>query len=278
MTLAESNLLFTWDERDETPLTGPEDALDDSTDLFDQGAHWLNLETQLLNDHTPATAYGECFSFPRSSNWLVLRCGHPGVYKVPVAVQGGMIAVASGRQTEFSQPNVYQRMLRLWMDPGHSASPQAVVHPAVQAVRDIVNWLGISQTDAIAVSGISESTFYHWQRNPTVNARANQVAHLSRLRALVQTMVVEFGDVWSTNWFNTGQPTRLDRLRQDTSTIDSLEAEGLGVVREHLKGAIAGTMLSPDMITDDGDAVGFAQAELEAPDTPSRLILPHDQR
>jgi hypothetical protein len=279
--VAESNLLFSWDEQDETPLSCTAGRAVSPTDLFDANAELVDLlgiDTEILGDRTPAAAYGARLPVPLDSDWMMLECAHLPPYRAQAVLYRGIGSIEMTHPTEFSQPNVYRRMLRFWMDPGHANIPTPTIHPAVKAVRDIVGWLGISQTDAIAVSGISERTFYHWQSNPEVNARANQVARLSRLRALIESMVSDLGKLWVANWFQAGHPTRLDQLRQDPSALDSIEAEGLGVIRDHLRSSLDGVPVSPEMVTDRLDPIEFAHAEVARPDAPSRLILPGDER
>jgi hypothetical protein len=169
---------------------------------------------------------------------------------------------------------------------GEAENDPPSVHPSVRSVRDIANWLDITQTKAIEISGIRDRTFYHWRSNPEVQPRRQDTERLSRLHAVVELLIVEYGEDATQDWFKRGTPSRLERVSipRDDELVD-VEHEAFALIGETVGGVIDRLAASdrwPSLLgreSDESLAAEFANREVSVGEPLKKLILPEsDQR
>lgn len=160
--------------------------------------------------------------------------------------------------------------------PFESQRGKSQQHPAVTAIREISEWLDLTQTRAIELGGVRERTFYHWQRNPSVQPRRAETDRLSRLHALVELLVAEYGSQATRDWFKRGSPSRLERIA-DPGALDDVESEAFALLRGSLRSTFSEVPLVVRVTGDDPAA--FAQSEVKVGEPLSKLVIPEsDQR
>ncbi len=145
-------------------------------------------------------------------------------------------------------------------------------HRGIQAIRDLADWLELTQTAAIAIAGVHERTFYYWLANPAVQPRLKSVDQLSRVHAFVGGLVRDLGIDAARAWMKSGDPSRLDRLRIDTGAIADVEDEALSVMRDRALRSVLNRRTQLRHRREDADE--FAHAEVSLPDPMRSLYLP----
>jgi hypothetical protein len=129
----------------------------------------------------------------------------------------------------------------------HPTTPQDSVragrdlHPGLRAVDDLRQWLTLSISDVANISGISESAIYWWAEHPTSIPRAAKIQPLLALRALVWTFVEQLSEAEARNWFRSGDPSPLDRLKEDPKALEAVEKEGYRLLLKRADANLAGT-------------------------------------
>jgi hypothetical protein len=117
------------------------------------------------------------------------------------------------------------------------------LHPGLRAVDDLRQWLTLSISDVAHISGISESAIYWWAEHPTSIPRAAKIQPLLALRALVWTFVEQLGEVEARNWFRSGDPSPLDRLREDPKALAAVEKDGYRLLLKRADANLAGATI-----------------------------------
>jgi hypothetical protein len=139
------------------------------------------------------------------------------------------------------------------------------LHPGLRAVDDLRRWLTLTIADIARITGISESTIYWWAEHPTSIPRPAKIDQLLGLQALVGGMIDDLGQTITAQWFRSGQPSRLDRLRSDPEALTAIEKEGYDLLmhraRKRLAAAGPGRPVTDD--NDRRDLVRLAEQERE---------------
>jgi hypothetical protein len=132
---------------------------------------------------------------------------------------------------------------------------------AVGSVREIANWLQMSQSDVLPLVGIKSRTFYHWQANLDVQPRLRNVEQLSKVHALLRGLIEDFGLRWTRDWIRRGNPSRLATMVDHPEDIDRIEDEGIDLMKAKLGQSLAELGRSWSPIADRDDAAEIARAE-----------------
>jgi hypothetical protein len=160
----------------------------------------------------------------------------------------------------------------------HSATTKREVeeNAVIRAVRDLCEWLQITQAEAALTAGLSERTFYYWQANPSVQPRLRSVEQLSRVHAFVEGMVHDFGEDQTRAWMREGSPSRLVRLR-DADALHAIEDEALEAMRQQAVQTTVGLRRAPrgDARRDDADL--FAARERIVPEPLQLIVVTRDR-
>jgi hypothetical protein len=132
------------------------------------------------------------------------------------------------------------------------------LHPGLRAVDDLRRWLTLTIADIARITGISESTIYWWADHPTSIPRPAKIDRLLGLQALVGGMIDDLGQTITTQWFRSGQPSRLDRLRSDPEALAAVEKEGYDLLMRRARKRLAAA--GPGRpVTDDDDRRDLAR-------------------
>jgi hypothetical protein len=131
-------------------------------------------------------------------------------------------------------------------------------HPGLRAVDDLRRWLTLTIADIAQITGLSESTIYWWAEHPTSIPRPAKIDRLLGLHALVGAMIDDLGQTITTQWFRSGQPSRLDRLRSDRQTLAAVEKDGYGLLMRRARKRLA-TAGPGRPVTDDDDRRDLAR-------------------
>lgn len=145
------------------------------------------------------------------------------------------------------------------------ASSNDAENPVVRAVNEISRWLRISRVQALQVAGLKERTFYYWQSRPNTQPRLASVDQLSRIHALLEGLVRDFGTDWTRQWIRDGSPSRLSRMLTDTNAVTDIEAEALSEMRDHWATVIPELGVTSRRPS-EGDPAAFAAAEVKLAD------------
>jgi hypothetical protein len=132
------------------------------------------------------------------------------------------------------------------------------LHPGLRAVDDLRRWLTLTIADIARITRISESTIYWWAEHPTSIPRPAKIDRLLGLQAFVGGMIDDLGQTITTQWFRSGQPSRLDRLRSDRQALAAVEKEGYDLLMRRARKRLAAA--GPGRpVTDDDDRRDLAR-------------------
>jgi hypothetical protein len=139
------------------------------------------------------------------------------------------------------------------------------LHPGLRAVDALRRWLTLTIADVARITGISESTIYWWAEHPTSIPRPAKIDRLLGLQALVGGMIDDLGQTITTQWFRSGQPSRLDRLRSDPQALTAIEKEGYDLLMHRARKRLAAAGPGRPVTDDDDrrDLVRLAEQERE---------------
>jgi hypothetical protein len=126
------------------------------------------------------------------------------------------------------------------------------LHPGLRAVDDLRRWLTLTIADLARITRVSESTIYWWAEHPTSIPRPAKIDRLLGLQALVRAMMDDLGQTITTQWFRSGQPSRLDRLRSDRQALAAVEKDGYDLLMRRARKRLAAAGRGRP-VTDDDD-------------------------
>jgi transcriptional regulator with XRE-family HTH domain len=132
------------------------------------------------------------------------------------------------------------------------------LHPGLRAVDDLRRWLTLTIADLARITGVSESTIYWWAEHPTSIPRPAKIDRLLGLQALVGAMIDDLGQTITDRWFRSGQPSRLDRLRNDPEALAAIEKEGYDLLMHRARKRLAAAGPARP-VTDDDDRRDLAR-------------------
>lgn len=132
------------------------------------------------------------------------------------------------------------------------------LHPGLRAVDDLRRWLTLTIADIAQITGVSESTIYWWAEHPTSIPRPAKIDRLLGLQALVGGMLDDLGQTITDRWFRSGQPSRLDRLRNDPEALAAIEKEGYDLLMHRARKRLAAAGPARP-VTDDDDRRDLAR-------------------
>ena len=273
MSLLEEDLRLTEDDHPETPLPMP--------------------LTYIRRDSTPVYAFVEAnFSYPCqiagfTPTNIVTPIGS-GKSNLLLSYVSDFLAFDEATHEVFESPRL---SVEAWWRTGTPTNPRpsnrarsyfilrklraAAGHrqesSGLRAMRDVCEWLQITRAEAIAITGVNERTYYHWQAHPAVQPRLRSVEHLSRVHAFLELLIAEHGDTWVRGWTREGSPTRLERLR-DPAQLLAIENEALALAAEAAMRQVMSVRSMPVRVTAEEDAELFAARERELAD-PVELIV-----
>jgi hypothetical protein len=134
----------------------------------------------------------------------------------------------------------------------------SALHPGLRAVDDLRRWLTLTIADIARITGISESTIYWWAEHPTSIPRPAKINRLLGLQALVGGLIDDLGQTITTQWFRSGQPSQLDRLRSDPEALAAIEKDGYDLLMRRARKRLA--VAGPGRpVTDDDDRRDLAR-------------------
>jgi hypothetical protein len=139
------------------------------------------------------------------------------------------------------------------------------LHPGLRAVGDLRRWLTLTIADIARITGVSESAIYWWAEHPTSIPRPAKIDRLLGLQALVGAMMDDLGQTITTQWFRSGQPSRLDRLRSDRQALATVEKDGYDLLMHRARKRLAAAGPGRPVTDDDDrrDLARLAQQERE---------------
>jgi hypothetical protein len=132
------------------------------------------------------------------------------------------------------------------------------LHAGLRAVDDLRRWLTLNVADIARIAGLSESTVYWWAEHPTSVPRPAKLDRLLGLQALAWGLVEDLGPAEARQWFRTGRPSPLDRLRRDPGALPAVEEQGYKLLQQLASNRLANT--GPGRpVTDDDDRRDLAR-------------------
>jgi hypothetical protein len=131
-------------------------------------------------------------------------------------------------------------------------------HAGLRAVDDLRRWLTLNVADIARIAGLSESTVYWWAEHPTSVPRPAKLDRLLGLQALVWGLVEDLSPAEARQWFRSGRPSPLDRLRRDPGALPAVEDEGYKLLQQLASNRLASA--GPGRpVTDDDDRRDLAR-------------------
>jgi hypothetical protein len=132
------------------------------------------------------------------------------------------------------------------------------LHAGLRAVDDLRRWLTLNVADIARIAGLSESTVYWWAEHPTSVPRPAKLDRLLGLQALAWGLVDDLGQAEARQWFRTGRPSPLDRLRRDPGALPAVEDQGYKLLQQLANNRLASA--GPGRpVTDDDDRRDLAR-------------------
>jgi hypothetical protein len=196
---------------------------------------WAIIVPRLLEHHLP------------EHRWLCQRTSRTIGEWVPTV--GFEVARPQGDRAETRE---VPAAARGGIDPGRA------LHPGLRAVDDLRRWLTLTIADIAHITGVSESTIYWWAEHPTSIPRPAKIDRLLGLQALVGATIDDLGQTITTQWFRSGQPSRLDRLRSDPQALAAVEKDGYDLLMRRARKRLAAA--GPGRpVTDDDDRRDLAR-------------------
>jgi hypothetical protein len=146
------------------------------------------------------------------------------------------------------------------------------LHAGLRAVDDLRRWLSLNVADIARIAGLSESTVYWWAEHPTSVPRPAKIDRLLGLQALAWGLVEDLGQVRARQWFRTGRPSRLDRLRRDPGALPAIEEDGYRLLQQLANKRLADAGPGRPM-TDDDDGRDLARLAEQERDLKEPLVV-----
>jgi len=113
------------------------------------------------------------------------------------------------------------------------------LHAGLRAVDDLRQWLTLTIADVARLADLSESTIYWWAEHPTSIPRPAKVDRLLALQAVAGGLVDELGEVGTRRWFRSGNPSPLDRLRNDPAVLPVVEEAAYDLLLQRANARLA---------------------------------------
>lgn len=146
------------------------------------------------------------------------------------------------------------------------------LHAGLRAVDDLRRWLTLNVADVARIAGLSESTVYWWAEHPTSIPRPAKVDRLLGLQALASGLVEDLGRAKARQWFRTGRPSRLDRLRRNPEALSAVEEQGYKLLQQLASNRLANA--GPGRpVTDDDDQRDLARLAEQERDLKEPLVV-----